>query len=145
MKLLQTLMKQPKKKSEDLSDFEVVAEFVKPEEKEEVIGSESREEAAEDDFSDLDTTLEDGLDSFNDWDDDGGLDQVYGFSPEQSEILKDLKDASISEEVIEEPLEEIQEERIVGLVEQNPQTRKIRIAGEYGVTAKADKSNKKNY
>lgn len=109
--MLRKSTKQPKKKSEDLSQFEVTAEFVKPIDK--VVGSDSREEDVEDDFSDLDVTLNDGLDQFNSWDDDGASDQVYGFDPGEK----------ANEELDEEPLEEIQEERITGLTEDQPEKR----------------------
>ena len=109
--MLRKSTKQPKKKSEDLSQFEVTAEFVKPIDK--VVGSDSREEDVEDDFSDLDVTLNDGLDPFESWDDDGASDQVYGFDPGEKG----------TEELDEEPLEEIQEERITGLTEDQPERR----------------------
>ena len=80
---------------------------------EEVVGSDSREEDVEDDFSDLDVTLNDGLDPFETWDDDGTSDQVYGFDPGEK----------VTEELDEEPLEEIQEERIAGLTEDQPEKR----------------------
>lgn len=126
-------MEQPKKKSEDLSEFEVVAEFVEPEKEQEVI-EDSPEEEVEDDFLDLDVTLMDGLEEepyetdellnqeFDN--EDLSIDRVYGFSPEQTEVLKDLKE--VSEELVEEPLEEIQEERIVGLTETIQEERVIK-------------------
>jgi len=95
-------MEQPKKKSEDLSEFEIVAEFVEPTEQQEVI-EDSPEEEVEDDFLDLDVTLNDGLDD---------EDMVLGFKP--------------AEEIVEEPLEEIQEERIVGLTETTQEERVIK-------------------
>lgn len=90
-----------------------------------VVGSDSREEDVEDDFSDLDVTLNDGLDQFESWDDDGASDQVYGFDPGEK----------AAEELDEEPLEEIQEERITGLTEDQPEKRRTgrRVADRWKI------------
>ena len=109
--MLRKSTKQPKKKSEDLSQFKATAGFVQPIEK--VVESESEEDIVEDDFSDLDVTLNEGLDTFESWDDHGESDQVYGFDPGEK----------ATEELDEEPLEEIQEERITGLTEDQPEKR----------------------
>ena len=171
--MLRKSTKQPKKKSKNLTvEFDedhamdmILNDMVN--DTDGVVGSESREEAVEDDFSDLDTTLNDGLDEFDTWDDDGAfkdleleLDEmesdlneleselseletdVKSLTPEQTELLKELEESSKTEEIEEEPLDEIQEDRIVGLNEQKPEARKIRIAGSYGLNARAGRMNR---
>lgn len=101
--MLRKSTKQPKKKSEDLSEFDVNAEFIKAE-----------------DFSDFDSTLEDGLDPKEEWDEDHALDKALNDSIEDEDLVLGF-DPEVLEE---EPLEEIQEERINGLADK-PESRRV--------------------
>ena len=133
-KLLRKSTRQPKKKSEDLSQPESRA-------------------ALDDDFSDLDVTLQDGLEEVFDEADalnrvmnniiedftEEELDEMFGVTDEsqrQAEDSKEDKTIEITKDVEPvkkpEPMQEMPKIKPTGLNQPKGEARKVSIAGNYG-------------